>query len=92
MAHDKLLFWLNSLVSTVPLTDSRCIVAGDLKGFVSNLDDFLLSNNYTELVNFPTRFDNTLDAFFTNIPDIWQLPLFLTFLATSDHAMVLLNG
>jgi hypothetical protein len=92
IAHDKLLSSLNSLVSTAPLLDSRCVIAGDLNEFVSQLDDFTLPNNLTQLVNFPTMFGNSLDVFLTNLPDLWQTPHPLAPLATSDHAMVLLKG
>jgi hypothetical protein len=49
----------------------------------------MLPKNFTQLVNFPTKFENYLDVFLTNLPDLWQTPHPL---ATLDHAIVLLKG
>jgi exonuclease III len=91
-AHDKLLTCLNSIVESSSSVYSKNIFAGDLNGFVDRIDEFALVSNFSQLVNFPTRSKNILDVILTNVPDQWLNPVLLSPLATSDHAMILLES
>jgi hypothetical protein len=91
-AHDKLLAFLNSIAECNISDHMNILVAGDLNGCVERLDEFTLSNNFVQVVDFPTRLGNTLDVLLTNSPDAWIAPKRLAPLATSDHSIIQLKA
>jgi hypothetical protein len=85
---------LCDLISFVELSvkgGDKIIVAGDFNGFSMYLDEFVMSNNSTQLVDFATRHQRPLDLILTNTAQFWKVPTLIAPLSSSDHGMVLLH-
>ena len=61
-------------------------VCGDVNGLSNHLPSFFLCNNLTQLINFSTCGDNTIDIFATTKPSSYVQPSRLSSLGRSDHA------
>ena len=65
------------------------ILTGDFNQFQ---DKFLRSHyGYVQMVNNPTRNNAVLDKIWTNMAAVYEKPVVLSELGTSDHNMVLLS-
>jgi hypothetical protein len=79
---------LHSIAGKGQKEDLKTVIAGDLNGLVNRLDEFTLSNNFKQIVDFKTRLNNTLDIFLTDALKVWHVPDSLAPLANSDHSII----
>ena len=86
--HQLVLNYLqDSFDTTLNTFGSRhqLVLCGDVNGIFSHLTPFLNCNNLTQLINFNTRGNNTLDIFASSAPGTLFQPIPLSPLGRSDH-------
>jgi len=91
--HQCILGDLQSLIDLRLLPTDKVIIAGDINDLRLYCSNFLLSNNLIQLVDFPTRGQNTLDIVCIpfDLCHLYQSPVKVCPLGKSDHSGISLK-
>lgn len=74
-------------VDLVTTAHPDCGILGDFNTL--NITDLLLQHDLSQIVQAPTRGNNSLDLIITNLPHLYSIPVISVPLGTSDHNSVL---
>ena len=84
--HVLFLDHIQQIFDTLSSPNYQLVLCGDVNGLSNKLSSFFLCNKLSQLIDFPTRVNNTIDIFATTNPQLFLQPQNLSSLGRSDHS------